>query len=292
MKKHTECLVCSSDKLKALKGYYDKHQLVKCKKCSFVFMEIIPSVQELNAHYSSYSYESEGYLSPITIKSYNLLLDEYEKYRSTNKILDIGCGRGWFLIEARKREWQVFGTEYSETAIKRCMNYGILVKKGELNASMFNAEEFDVITSFEVIEHINTPNKELALISKFVRNGGLFYCTTPNFNSLLRYYLKDNYNVIGYPEHLSYYTKSTLNNLVKRHGFKSLKFVTTGISITRIKTSHKKFSEKLISGESSDEKLRRSIEKKWYLGYLKTIANKLLTISNTGMSLKGYYVKK
>jgi 16S rRNA G1207 methylase RsmC len=38
----------------------------------------------------------------MTKESYHLLLDEFEKFRSTNKILDIGCGRGWFLIEAKK----------------------------------------------------------------------------------------------------------------------------------------------------------------------------------------------
>ncbi|MCH8330091.1 MAG: hypothetical protein IH946_01715, partial [Bacteroidetes bacterium] len=75
--------------------------MIKCKDCGFVFMEKIPTLEELNAHYENYSYDSEGYLSPLTIKSYNLLLDEFEKYRKTNKLLDVGCGRGWFLQEAK-----------------------------------------------------------------------------------------------------------------------------------------------------------------------------------------------
>lgn len=291
MKIHSNCLICNSKELKPLKGYYDKHSLVKCKKCSFVFIEKIPSLEELNKHYSSYSYSSEGYLSPLTINSYNTLLDEFEKYRKTNRLLDVGCGRGWFLEEARKRGWEVYGTEYSDVAVELCEKKGINMKKGQLNPDSFALKEFDVITSFEVIEHINNPNEELNNIQTLLRKGGLFYCTTPNFNSLLRYYLKAEYNVIGYPEHLSYYTKRTLINVAERHHLKKIKFLSTGISITRIKTSKKTSTEKLISKESSDEKLRENINKKWYLGVAKNVINSALTLSKTGMSLKGYFVK-
>jgi 2-polyprenyl-3-methyl-5-hydroxy-6-metoxy-1,4-benzoquinol methylase len=254
-------------------------------------MEKIPSLEELSKHYSSYSYSSEGYLSPLTINSYNILLDEFEKYRKTNRLLDVGCGRGWFLEEARKRGWEVYGTEYSDVAVELCEKKGINMKKGQLNPDSFDLKEFDVITSFEVIEHINNPNEELNNIQTLLRKGGLFYCTTPNFNSLLRYYLKAEYNVIGYPEHLSYYTKRTLINSAKRHHLKKIKFLSTGISITRIKTSKKTSTEKLISKESSDEKLRENINKKWYLGLAKNVINSALTLSKTGMSLKGYFVK-
>jgi 2-polyprenyl-3-methyl-5-hydroxy-6-metoxy-1,4-benzoquinol methylase len=254
-------------------------------------MEKIPTGTELDLHYSRYSYESEGYLSPLTIKSYNLLLDEFEPYRKNNKILDVGCGRGWFLLEAQKRGWQVYGTEYSKAAINVCKENGIRIKEGTLDMSFFEDGSFDVITSFEVIEHINNPNEELRHLYKFLRQGGLFYCTTPNFNSVLRYYLKTEYNVIDYPEHLSYFTKSTLNKVAKQNGFLPIKFLSTGISLTRIKTSKKISQEKLIAKDSADEVLRNQIENKWYLGVVKKIVNAFLTMTNTGMTLKGYYLR-
>ncbi len=291
MEKHKNCFVCGGKELKKLGKYYIKHELVKCKSCGFVFNENIPSLDELNKHYSHYSYGSEGYLSPITIKSYNSLLDEFEKYRKVGRILDVGCGRGWFLVEARKRGWEVYGTEYSEKAVELCKSAGIKMFQGELDVNNFDGIEFDVITSFEVIEHINNPNEDLQKIHSLLRKEGLFYCTTPNFNSLMRYYLKEDYNVIGYPEHLSYYTKKTLNNVLVKNGFKKSKFLTTGISITRIKTSKKKSTEKYVSKTSSDEILRQNIDSKWYLGIAKKIANKTLTFTNTGMTLKGYYTK-
>ena len=291
MGKHHKCLVCEGEQLQPLKGYYEQHQMVKCQDCSFVFMERIPTLEELDAHYSVYAYSGEGYLSPITIKSYNLLLDEFEKYRKTNKILDVGCGRGWFLDAAKKRGWEVYGTEFSSTAVQLNTEKGIAMKEGKLNPADFENVEFDVITSFEVIEHINNPNEELENIASLLRKGGLFFCTTPNFDSLLRYYLKAAYNVIGYPEHLSYYTKKTLNKVVKKHGLKPIKFQSTGISITRFKTSKKTSTKKFVEETASDEILRKKIDQKWYLGVAKNIVNKLLTWTNTGMTLKGYYIK-
>ena len=291
MENHKRCFVCGSEELKKLKGYYEKHQLVKCKTCSFVLNEKIPSLEVLAAHYGQYSYGSAGYLSPITIKSYNILLDEFEKYRQSGRILDVGCGRGWFLIEARKRGWEVYGTEYSEKAVELCENSGIQMKKGALNPNDFDTKDFDVVTSFEVIEHINNPNEDMSNIHKLLRKGGLFYCTTPNFNSIMRYYLKDSYNVIDYPEHLSYYTKKTLTKVMEKHNFRKVKFLSTGISITRIKKSKKKSDEKFVSKTSSDEKLRENIDSKRSLQLVKSIVNKTLTWTNSGMTLKGYFEK-
>jgi len=302
--KNSKCLVCGSSNLKWLKDY-ERYGMFKCRDCSFVFIERIPTAEELDAMYSSYSYNREAVLSPVTVKSYNLLLDEFEKYRKTNKILDMGCGRGWFLLEAKKRGWEVYGTEFSKKAVEICTNNGIVMEKEK-----FDCDDFDIITLFEVIEHINNPNEILSSIYIMLRKEGLFYCTTPNFNSLLRYYLKADYNIIGYPEHLSYYTKSTLNKVARNNAFKPFKFLSTGISLERIKVSKEKAAKrkeaefpsenktekalpkKTVSIESSDEVLRESIECKWYLGLAKVVINKLLTWTNTGITLKGYYIKK
>lgn len=295
MKKHQVCLICSSDQLAPLPRYFEKHGLVHCKKCGFVFMDRIPTADELSVYYSNYSYGREAALSPLTIKSYSLLLDEFEKYRKNNRLLDVGCGRGWFLQEALKRGWKAYGTEYSSAAVDLCRNNGIEMKQGPLKASDFAGLEFDVITSFEVIEHINNPKEELSEMYQLLRKGGMFYCTTPNFNSLLRYYLKENYNIIEYPEHLCYYTGKTLNKVVNQAGFSSLKTLTTGISITRFQASQQdqtpSSENKVKNRESADEKLRRSIDSNPLLGMAKKIANSMLTATGTGLALKGYFTK-
>lgn len=288
MKKHLICISCASNRIFPLKGYYEAKGLVQCKNCSMVFMERIPTEQELNTFYSAYSYNNEISLSPLTIHSYNRLLDEFESYRQNNRILDVGCGRGFFLEEARKRGWEVYGTEYSRRALELLESKGITTCEGRINESTFAGIPFDIITSFEVIEHINTPNEDLPQIHQKLRPGGLLYITTPNYNSLMRRLLKAKYNIIEYPEHLSYYTRNTLNKTVCRHGFKNIKFQSTGISISRFEQSVMGQGH----GASSDEKLRKLLSSNPFMGLVKRMANGLLTVLNLGITLKGYYLKK
>ena len=289
MNQHSSCLICNSTALKPLKDYQSTH-LCKCKSCGFVFAQAIPTMEELEKHYEGYS--RNDYLSPVTIKRYNELLDYFEQFRKTGKLIDVGCGIGYFLEEAKKRGWEVYGTEYTEEAIQICEGKGITMKKGKLNPTDFEAESFDVITNFEVIEHINNPQEEIQNFNQILRKGGLVYITTPNWNALLRYRLKAAYNVIVYPEHLSYYTPRTIKKLFKSKGFKSLKVMTTGISITRLKTSKGTSDQAYISESSDDEKLRNKIEGNKLLQLAKSTVNKSLTLLGVGGSLKGYFIKK
>ncbi len=288
MSQHTNCLICHSPKLKDLQGYKKAH-LCQCQSCSFVFSRKIPSAQELEDHYQGYG--RNDYLSPITIKRYHELLDQFEPFRKTNKLIDIGCGIGYFLEEAKKRGWEVYGTEFTDEAVNICSAKGIHIKKGFFNFKNYEPEMFDIITSFEVIEHINNPQTELINFNTILRDGGLVYVTTPNFNSLLRYRLKATYNIICYPEHLSYYTPKTLKNIFKRSGFNKLKVETTGISLTRLRTSKGSSDQQFISASSDDEIIRNQVENKWYLQLAKKMINSTLTIVGKGDSLKGWFIK-
>ncbi|WP_086047946.1 class I SAM-dependent methyltransferase [Hugenholtzia roseola] len=313
MQEHQHCLLCGSDALKAKKGY-ERHHLVKCNQCGFVFIRKIPTLEELTRFYSGYG--SEHFLSPITIKRYHQLLDQFEKYRKTNRILDVGCGVGHLLSVAKERGWEVYGVEFGQAACEVARKKGIEMQEGRLDAKLYPAESFDVITSIEVIEHINYPREEVAQIHTLLRKGGLFYCTTPNFNSLMRHYLKADFNVINYPEHLGYFTPKTLSQLLEKEGFSTKKVLTTGISFTRLQTSKaaqkkaqpkpttpqksvapntadapKKYKDAL-NPESADEKLRQKIEGNPLLGFAKEVADELLNLTRTGHAMKGYFEKK
>jgi 2-polyprenyl-3-methyl-5-hydroxy-6-metoxy-1,4-benzoquinol methylase len=291
----TNCVCCGSNQLKPLKSF-EIAWLVKCASCSMVFSSRNPTSTELEDHYRGYG--RNDYLSPITIKRYNEILDQFEKVRKTNRLLDVGCGIGYFLEVAKSRGWEVYGTEYTDEAIRICQSKGIQMHQGVLNPQNYSLESFDVITSFEVIEHINTPNTELSNIISLLRKGGYFYVTTPNFNSLLRYYLGSKYNVIGWPEHLSYYTHATLSYLLKNHGLKKVYVQSTGISITRFITSKQKpktivqeQGTPFIAESTSDEKLRIRFEKNALLNGLKAIINALLTFTGKGDALKALFLK-
>ena len=287
MAQHNACIVCNSPKISNLIGY-EKAYLCKCKSCNLVFSKEIPNIDVLTNYYTNYG---NSYLSPITIKRYHEILDKFESYRKTNKLLDIGCGVGSFLVEAKKRGWEVYGTEFSKVSAEFCIKKGIQCNIGILDEKNYLPEMFDVITSFEVIEHINNPQSELKKIHEILRKDGIFYITTPNFNSLIRFKLKSKYNVICYPEHLTYYTRKTLGNALKISGFKKLKIETTGISLTRFKTSTGNSNQLVVSKTSDDEIIRVKIENTWFLTFVKRIINKTLTIFGVGDCLKVWYSK-
>ena len=285
---HKICLLCSSEKLNVLEKYKSAY-LCKCKNCGFVFSKKIPTETELNNFYKGYG--RDDYLSPVTIKRYNELLDKFEKFRKTGKIIDVGCGIGYFLEIAKKRGWEVYGTEFTDDALEICKSKGIKMSLGKLDPKNYDHNMFDIITSFEVLEHINNPIEEIKNFSKILRKKGLVYLTTPNFNSLLRYKLNENYDIITYPEHLSYYTPETLNFLFEKLNFRKLKLQTTGISLTKLKTKKGQVSVGAISKDSVDENVRIKIENIKILSIIKLSINICLSIFKKGDSIKGWYTK-
>jgi len=174
--------------------------------------------------------------------------------------------------------------------VEICESKGINMQRGQLTPSDYENESFDVITSFEVIEHINNPQEEVKNFYQILRSGGLLYITTPNFNSLLRYCLKSNYNVITYPEHLCYYVTSTLKQAMKSNGFNPLSISTDGFSISRMRFSRRNSDQNPISEKSQDEKIRRMTERGIYR-LIRNMINGLLNIFRLGDSLKIWSVK-
>jgi 2-polyprenyl-3-methyl-5-hydroxy-6-metoxy-1,4-benzoquinol methylase len=287
--KHTSCILCNATSLKPLENY-TSYELVRCNSCDFVFTQKIPDKQELLEYYSE-NYDRTNYFSPITKKRYNELLDKFEPFRKTNRMLDIGCGYGFFLEVARERGWEVYGVEITDDAVDACTKKGINMFKGDSKDVNFDNESFDVVISIEVIEHLNDPNSYLSKAHDLLRSGGVMYVTTPNFNSYLRYRLKEDYDVISYPNHLCYFTARTLKQAFTQNGFIKKKVITTGMSITRLKTSKGKSQQEFVSETSDDEMLRYRIEKNRGLRVFKSVANFFLNATKSGVSLKGTFVK-
>jgi len=287
--RHTQCLINGTDDLVPLKGY-ERYELVRSKSSKLVFTAKIPTAAELSDHYNNYS--RSGAISEITVKRYQQLLDGMEPYRKLGRILDVGCGNGNFLVEAQKKGWEVWGTEYTQEVADIPESKGVKMKVGPLNSSSFGEVQFDIVTSFEVIEHINNPLQEVQHIYQLVRKGGLFYFTTPNFNALEREYKKVDYPVISYPEHLLYFTPASIDYLLKKVGFKKKRLLTTGIKISTFQSRQHFDREKREGGvKVSDEKLRQTFESKPWLIAVKNLIDFGLSVLRLGNSLKGYYIK-
>lgn len=282
------CLLCGTEKLSPLKKY-ERHHLVKCGRCGFVFSRRKPTLPELLSIYDFYPIFQT--ISPITLKRYDEILNYLDSFRKTNNLIDIGSGDGYFPEHAMKKGWNVYGTEFTDAKVEFSRRKGITMHKGVLDVKNYSPGFFDVIISIEVIEHINNPLEEIAKFRELLRPGGVVYLTTPNFNSVSKFLLGKNWNIVAYPEHLSYYTKKTLKDLFESNGFETGSIITSGVSFSRIQQST---NEKSRSGEFTftDEKVRAAAEHNFFLRSAKKIINATLNIFNAGDSLKAVFVKK
>lgn len=285
--RHSACPLCGKTKLHAMRGY-DAAHLARCAGCRFVFSTWIPSEEQLRSYYAEYPRISE--LSALTVARYDKLLDRFEMCRKTNRILDLGCGNGLFLERALLRGWEAWGTELSEEAVKACTGKGIKIAAPS-SLSVLEDGSFDVVTSFEVIEHLSHPSDDVNSAGRLLRHAGLLYLTTPNFNSLTRRLIGASWNVIGYPEHLSYFTRRTIHRLFSAHHFKKVSSQTTGINPSRIMQSLAPKKHPTTPGNTGNETLREQLEAKVHLRALKASLNFFLNVTGTGESLKVMYRK-
>lgn len=259
-----------------------------CADCELVFSRRIPTDQELYDYYDGYRRE---FISEITLRRYDEILEGLEGYRQTNNLLDVGCGAGYFLLRAQERGWNVFGTEFTDEAVQHCRSKGVTMHQGQLDHTAFQGLQFDVITSFEVIEHIHNHREELGHFDRLLRPGGAAYLTTPNFNSLSRKVMGARWGMVHYPEHLTYFTPISMKRMFEPRGYDVKKIVTTGLSISQLKNHFLGTNESHNTEGSSDQQLRERMEASSSMGTVKRIANHVLNAFQLGDTIKATFVK-
>lgn len=277
------CPVCGGERSSGIEQY-TKHYFVKCLDCGMAFASREPSSSELDAMYSSYPIRAE--LNTVTRIRFHQLLDEFEKYRSTGRLIDVGCGSGFFLDVASERGWEVHGTEYDQGVVDSCAARGIHMRQGPLDVRNYEPGTFDLVTSFEVLEHLVHPQEELTYFHQLLRPGGALYFTTPNYNALSRKIAGSGWTIVNYPEHLNLYTASTIGNALGRAGFRKIQLATTGVSIMRIRASLTSTQQDNTDSGNDDQLIRTSIEKNVLLKMLKNCINFLLSVTRSGDSIK------
>ena len=252
-----------------------------------VFAARVPTDAELAAHYRDYGHAWHD--SPITRKRYAGVLDSLEPYRDHNRLLDVGCGAGYFLEEARNRGWEVHGTEYSAFALEVTHGKGLNVVQAPIGLETYDPDSFDVVTAFEVFEHVRDPVAEAKVVAHVLRAGGGLYLTVPNFDALSRRLLGPRWNVIGYPEHLSYFTPRTIRSWLQALGFVGESVGSSGISVARLRDGRAARSTEPTGHGSSDEQLRATIERSPLLTSAKVVLNAGLSACAAGDTIKARF---
>jgi 2-polyprenyl-3-methyl-5-hydroxy-6-metoxy-1,4-benzoquinol methylase len=95
-------------------------------------------------------------------------------------VLDVGCGVGLLLDEARRRGWRTQGVELSDWGVRRARHLGLDVFQGTLEEAGFAPGSFDAVFMIDVLEHLADPVRTLAKVSQVLRPGGVLCLVTPN----------------------------------------------------------------------------------------------------------------
>lgn len=222
-------LNCPLCKTKGPRYFYHENgfKYWQCSSCGLLFLWPAPEPSFLHEHYQEYlSVDNEEVVAwgkEMTQVINNTAVSIEKLFPEKGKILDIGCGYGFFLEEMKIRGWKVEGVELSKPAAE------IARKKTGATIHSCSVEDlqissrYDVITLFYVIEHVADPLSILRSIRKLLAPGGILVLRYPNTTPLLKFSgaLARRLTLMQAPSHLYDYNGKSMHLLLDKAGYKS-----------------------------------------------------------------------
>lgn len=233
---HIVCDLCHADDSRVLFEGRDRlHNLpgvfrvVQCRQCGLVYLDPRPTKDEIGAYYPQ-SYEPHVVDESLR-KSWLLRMDyEYglgkrrraiERFVNRGRVLDVGCGSGSFLAYMRKHGWQVQGLDISPYAVDYAQNaLGLDVVQGELPDLQYEDRIFELITMWNVFEHLYNPAATLRECRRLLKPRGLLAIAVPNLSGLGAKIFGPAWVGYDVPRHLYTYSPETLRAMLQNNGFR------------------------------------------------------------------------
>jgi len=188
-------------------------EIWKCHACGSWFTQnAVPEATAL-ALYASGNSGTRWLAEPFETAKNIELVGEFDRHiGAQTKILDIGCSTGQLLDYAKKRGAVTFGVDFSEA----CRT--IVTEKGHrfaVSLSEFSSERFDVITAFDVVEHLYDFSLFLANVVQILKPGGKLVVLTGDIRSLGARYCGSRWWYLRYPEHIVFPSRDYFKGLVR-----------------------------------------------------------------------------
>ena len=221
-----QCPGClsNSTKLYIVKHSYPIH---RCSNCELRFVYPQPSKEELGKLYSA-AYFSRGnkYAAALDPKhDPNWLNDQckvefVKRWCSSGTLLDVGCALGGFLAVAKEHGFKVEGIEIAEYAAAQVRTrLHIKVTNSDIYSAELAPESYDVITLWDVIEHLIDPNLALEKIMRALRPKGYVMFSTGDVSSAWARLTGKRWQLLTPPQHLYFFSQRSIPGLLTRHGF-------------------------------------------------------------------------
>lgn len=239
--KFPSCLLCDKDDI-FVKYEIGDHKILRCKACSLMWLFPMPTKEDLQQIYNQTYYSNKsffstsleniyGYYDFISERlykqmSYSSILNQAKKYLKAEDVpalLDIGCGLGHMLDVAFDEGFDVQGIEFNPFAVEQIRKkYNFKVHLGDI--ALYKGKIFDMITMFDVIEHLTDPFAAIKTARTLLKPGGLIIITTMDSDSVVSKILGrrlEDFRRIR--EHLFFFTRKSLRKILEESGFEILK---------------------------------------------------------------------
>ena len=268
--------------------------IYRCRQCKAIYLGKYDTEYDdgLYEYYRNYQGKpKEAIYDPLTVKSYLKVLDLFAQHIPGRTILDVGCGKGDFVDAAILAGWDINGIELAQPAVEIAQGYGLPVERLDFFSDLIEPSSKDIVTLFEVIEHLADPVRFLRRAEEVVKPGGLVYLTTPNYDSLDRRLLGITWPVI-HREHLTYFTPETLLSMLRANtGLNVLHSETRNLSVQTMQhikrlfipqQKHRTASSPPVTQFKSAVDVRGSIDSSRFLQLIKRGINRGLDATSTG----------
>ena len=218
-----------------LGGKINEIQLGRCPRCLAQFALEVPSPERIAEMYRKV-YENNDL--------YQMNLDELDRLKQSgvpqigryrkktfmdrcqpapgDKLLEVGCGIGSFLMAAHRRGWQVEGIDASEEALAISKaTHKLPVHLGQFENMSFESKPFKAVVCWEVLEHLVSPADFLTWVKKILRADGVLACSVPNESSKVPFPPTRGPASIP-PIHLNFWDSKSFRRFFELNGFRVL----------------------------------------------------------------------
>jgi SAM-dependent methyltransferase len=211
-------------------GYGRHHPIVQCRHCGLVYTNPRLEGQELLDTYEAvkdplYVEEQQGRV--LTFERHLKPLERITGTPDGRPLLDVGCYTGVFVEIAAKHGWDAWGVEPSRWAVEQARSRGLYVVQGTLSSPDLRQAYFDVLTLWDVIEHLNSPREALGRAQQLLKPGGLIVIHTLDIESPFARLMGARWPWLM-EMHVYYFSRHTLCRMLEQCGFRVIRTQTQG----------------------------------------------------------------